>query len=68
MTTMSERLIETIDKDIQELEQAQSIENKVLRKECSLLKQRILSLKKIVTDSSQLTKFEQRLELLTKRS
>lgn len=46
LSTLADRLVETIEKDIKEIEQAQGVDPKVLRKECNILRSRIKNLEK----------------------
>ncbi|WP_127716830.1 hypothetical protein [Halobacteriovorax sp. HLS] len=68
MSTMIERLIETIEKDIQDIESNSKLEKKIIRKECSLLKQRIISLKKFKPKEIIINDFEMRIEKILQSS
>lgn len=68
MNTMIERLLETIEKDLQEIESNSAIDKKIVRKECNLLKQRIASFKKINPKENSIKNLEQRIEKLLQRS
>lgn len=66
MSSLSNRLLETIQKDIEELKlNLQNIEKKVLRKECNLLKSRIDSLSKLkLVDQKTIDKLQKDIESL----
>ncbi len=68
MSTMIERLIETVEKDIQDIESNSKLEKKMVRKECSLLKQRITSLKKFNPKEIIINDFEMRIEKILQSS
>ncbi len=69
MNNLSTRLFETISKDIEELESNTDAKGKLLRKECSLIRARIESLKKLnLANINKVEAYEKRLDLLMKRN
>ena len=71
---LAQQIIETISKDIQEIEDSNCTNNKLIRKECNLIKSRIDSLSKIMKDdeesnstSAKLLEFRNRLDALTSK-
>jgi hypothetical protein len=67
MSNFSQRLLETILKDIEELEQSSDLPVKVIRKESSLIRSRVASLRKLgVEFKNELDEVEKKLESLLK--
>ncbi|MCK5882960.1 MAG: hypothetical protein KAG61_04665 [Bacteriovoracaceae bacterium] len=67
MATLADKLIQTIEKDIEGLEQARGANSKEIRKECNMIKKRIADIEKLsIEDGAKLQRFKEKIDKILK--